>query len=302
MKKSKDISTQVDVLAKQAGALTKAKLPKWRDFNRFVDDVDELVEFDEQLNEMASGDIEERAEWCQMLVAKCKVGLERFNRRENLDDPDDNESELSQAYIAKRVTVMVASFPNANPSSPEGYMQMLVEHISAIDLTEVELEGACREIVETQKFAPAISEVLQMIRKHQEKWEDRYYAIECAERNRGDALVRALLREAEEDKKAHEREIEKATYAAQSAMRATQKLAQDIEEKKALLAFLVEKFARHERDDKAQHAKIEYDFKAQIAKLVEQHVEAEKRESDLRCKLEALLFPASSSEQEQHNE
>src|SRR6516165_525080 len=209
----RSVSTQVDVLAKQAGALVKPKPPKFRDFNRFVDDVDRLVAFRDELNEMASGDIRDSAEWCQKLVAKCKAGLERFNRRENFDDPDDKESELSQAYIAKRVTVMVASFPNANPSSPEGYMQMLIEHISAIEgLTEVELEGACREIVETQKFAPAISEVMEVVRKHREEWFGRYYAIRRVEEKRCEALTRALKREAEEDKKAHEQAIDKARW------------------------------------------------------------------------------------------
>ena len=291
------LDTQVDVLAKQAGALTKAKPPKWREFNRFVDDVDQLVEFKDELNSMASGDIEDNAEWCQKLVAKCKAGLERFNRRENLDDPDDNESELSQAYIAKRVTVMVASFPNANPSSPEGYMQMLVEHVSAIeDLTEPALESACREIVETQKFAPAISEVLEAIRKHQEKWWDRYYAIKCAERDRCEALTRALAREQKEEKQAREREIEKATYAAQSAMRATQRLAQEIEDAKTKWTKIIERNGevverRREmlESEKLIHAQVQNEAKEAIAKLIERHAEAEKRESEAKCKLQALL-------------
>src|SRR5262245_25211844 len=116
MKKSgqpKDTGTQVDVLIKQAGALTK---PKWRDFNCFVHECDKLVNFRRGLTGMPSGEIEDNVKWCCNLVAKCKAGFERFCACENLEDPDDDESALSQAYIAKRITVMVASFPNANPN------------------------------------------------------------------------------------------------------------------------------------------------------------------------------------------
>jgi hypothetical protein len=51
---------------------------------------------------------------------------------------------------------------------------MLIEHVAAIeDLTDVALESGCREIVETQKFAPAISEVVATINKHIEQWSGR---------------------------------------------------------------------------------------------------------------------------------
>jgi len=294
---------------KKTRAVAKPKPPKFRDFNRFVADVDRLVMFDQDLHKMASGDIEDSAEWCRELAAKCKAGLERFDRRENLEDPDDDESDLLQAYIAKRITVMVASFPNANPSSPEGYMQMLVEHVSAIDdaLTEAALEGACREIVETQKFAPAISEVLEVIRKHMDEWGTRYHAIRCVEGNRRKAMERAVKREQEEEKQAHEREVKQATYAVQNAMRATQDLAHKIDEAKAALAHIVqehaESFARlveHQAKAKEgtikRHAEMEKVADEAIATLIKQHEEAEKRESELNRQLRALT--ATEEEQE----
>ena len=285
----------------KARALAKPKSVKFRDFNTFVEEVDRLVEFNKGLNEMASGDIEDSAEWCQKLIAKCNAGFERFNnRRENLDDPDDDESGLSQAYIAKRISVMVASFPNANPSSPEGYMQMLVEHVSAIeDLTEVELESACREIVVTQKFAPAISEVLEVIRKHQEKWFGRYGALWYAEENRCEALTRALKREQEQEKQEHEREVERATYVLKYAMEKTQRLAKEIEHAKAVLADLVGKHGRevddlyvryqnHSANMKHRHAEEEEVGKERIANCIKEHAEAEARESELSLKLQAI--------------
>jgi hypothetical protein len=303
MKKSgppKDTGTQVDVLIKQANALAKAKPVKWRDFNRFVADVDRLVEFYKELFEMASGDIEDNAEWCQELAAKCKAAFERFDRRENYDDPDDDESELSQAYIAKRITVMVASFPNANPSSPEGYMQMLVEHVAAVeDLIEVALESACREIVETQKFAPAISEVLQVINKHTDLWWSRRHVVRNVELRRREALEAVVKLEQQKEKQEHQRQVMNATYEVKCAIAKTQRLAKMIEEAKAALAEIVEQHAKDLAErvqrhafvmakTKDQYAETEKAGEQAIANLIDQHAEAEKRESELNRKLRAL--------------
>jgi hypothetical protein len=221
---------------------------------------------------MRSRSIENSAAWCRELAARCRAGLKRFDRRpENSEDPDDDESELSQAYIAKRITVMVASFPNANPSSPEGYMQMLVEHVSAIeDLTEVELEGACREIVETQKFAPAISEVLEVINKHTDKWSTRRLAIRYVEQDLHQAMKRAVEREQKEQKEAHERAIQCSKNALRSWTRDVQRLAEEIEKVKAEAKAIAEA------------------AETKIAALMQRRAEVERRESEEMRTLEAL--------------
>jgi hypothetical protein len=294
--------TKLEIVPTDKGrALAKPTPRKFRDFNRFVNDVEVLVDFDDGLNGMTSGDIEDNAEWCQKMVAKCKAGLEQFNRRENLDDPDDDESDLSQAYIAKRITAMVASFPNANPSSPEGYMQMLVEHVSAIEgLSEVALEGACREIVVTQKFAPAISEVMEVVRKHVEQWCIRRWTIHSVERYRCKALEAAIKREQEQEKQEHEREVERATYLLKYAMEKKQQLAQEIENAKAELASYLERHPMElaecirRRDEilanmKNRHAQMEKMTEERIANCIKEHAEAEARESELSLKLQALM-------------
>jgi hypothetical protein len=94
-----------------------------------------------------------------------------------------------------------------------------------------------------------------------------------------------------------EQQIKEATWDFENATARTQHLAKEIEEKKAVLALLIEKFAEHERNDKAQHAKVEYGFRAEIATLVEKHAEAEKREGDLNRKLQALLAEQDEGEQ-----
>lgn len=243
----------------QARALAKPKPIKWRDFKKFVADVDELREYHSDLCKHRYGhaeysitpaDVEDEAEWCQKFVAKCKVGLERFDHRANYDDPDDDESALSHAHIAKRVTVMVASFPNANPGCPEGYLRMLIEHVAAVEgLSEPALESACREVVETKKFAPAISEVMEVIDEHLAKWRSRFHTIECAERDRLGLIEVLIKREQEKKKQEHEREVKRAIYEAQCAMQTTQRLAKEIEAVKIKLAALVQQHAAAEQGE-----------------------------------------------------
>jgi hypothetical protein len=49
------------------------------------------------------------------------------------------------------------SFPAGAPDSPEGYLKMLVEHLSAVeDLSDIGLESTCREIVETHSPAGGV--------------------------------------------------------------------------------------------------------------------------------------------------
>jgi hypothetical protein len=304
MKKSeppKVAGTHLELVPTDKGrALAKPKPPKFRDFNRLVADMNELEEYYGQLNDnrmgrvednaLTSGDVDDHAEYCQKLVARCKAGLEQFDRRENYDDPDDDEGELSQEYVAKRLGVMIASFPNANPSSPEGYQRMLTEHVAATEgLTEVALESACREIVETQKFAPAISEVMEVIHKHVGRWSSRRFALHHVEDTRLQ-LIKVLAEcEQEQEKGRLKDAIQRATWEVQSAMARTQKLAQDIEKGKAHLAKLIELHAAELEETQRAFARVQNNTKQAIATLIEQHAEAEKRENQENGKLQGLL-------------
>jgi len=298
MKKSgppKDTGKQVDILAKNAGALVKSKPPKWRDFNRFVADFDRLKEYYDELNDNRFGRAEfpwhstdfdeEDAENCQKLVAGCKANLERFDRRDNYDDPNDDESPLSQEHIAKRITVMVASFPNANPSSPEGYMQMLIEHVSAVEgLTEVALESACREIVETQKFTPAISEVMPIVNEHVEQWSGRRFMLHHVERTRLETIKALVEREEKQQKAAHEQEIEKARW----------KVEQEIEKARREVQSATGQIKALAKEIDDAKAAIEQD-NVWLADAIKRHAEAEKRESEANSKLQALLAQEDES-------
>ena len=73
---------------------------------------------------------------------------------------------------------------------------MLVEHVAINDgLNWIILDCACREIERTQKFLPAISEILEIIGEQQELWQKRQVAIRGIEgRVREVAEVLAKLR------------------------------------------------------------------------------------------------------------
>jgi len=311
MKKSvppKDTGKQVDILAKNAGALVKSKPPKWRDFNRFVADFDRLKEYYDELQAnrvgradypMCSADFDdEEAERCQELVARCKAGNERFDRPSNYDDPDDDESSspLSREYIAKRLTVMVASIPTVNPSSPEGFMRMLIEHVSAVEgLTEPALESACREIVETLKFL-TVAEAMPVIHKHVDEWGDRWSALHHVESMRLQTIKALFEREQKQQKEAREKEIKNVTWNANNAAAMSQRLAKEIEDAKTALARLITRHAEAEErmremleSAKPIHAEVQNEAKENIAKLIDQRAAAEKRESEANSKLQALL-------------
>jgi hypothetical protein len=259
----------------KARAVAKPKaLTSWRAFKRFVDDCNELRQYCEKLSgvfhnprqTMTIENLAADARWCQELVARCEAGLARFDDPANYETDDEGGLVLSHEHIAKRVTVMVASFPNANPTDPDGYMKMMIEHIGVIDASQLSLESALREIVDTHKFAPAIAEVLKVIERHIEIWHERRFAIRGTEERRLAAIETLIECQRKQEQDQRERELAQAVNAVRNAMQSTRKLAQQIEDKKRTIE--LEKEA--------------------LAKLQDALVAAEQRESELSRKLRSL--------------
>jgi hypothetical protein len=258
-----------------------AKLPaekgatSWRMFNQFAADAEKLCEYVRDLDELRwsrsdddcsdSSDVEVEAAYCEELVAKVKAGFELFERAENYD-----EGVLKHEHVAKRLGILVGSFPNANPHSPQGYARMLIEHVAAIeDLSDIALESACRALVEMQKFAPAISEIVATINKHIEQWSARESALGRIDNVRARTIEILRKREQEQAKQEREREVREACQEAQRAMQTTQRLAKEIEAEKA-----------------------------KLATLIEQHAAAEKRESELLRELRKVARPPEEADAE----
>jgi hypothetical protein len=257
----------VVVAGSQPPALPPEPPPiKWKDFKRFMHVLNELNEYFDELkscrfgpadsSSMAIGDLEDNAEWCQERLAKARAGFERFDHPDNYepgnDDDDGEGSELKRSHIGKRIGVLIASFPAANPGTPEGYQQMLVEHISAVEgLTAVALESTCREVVETQKFAPTISEMMRILEKHVGEWRRRRWVLRDVERMRLETIKTLIEREQKTKKEEREEQIRRASSAATGAMYATQKLAKEIEGKRAELTTLLQRHAIAEQRETA---------------------------------------------------
>jgi len=259
----------------------------WRAFKRFMADLDELQEYYDGLwkerIEQAEyprtpADLEDDAEWCQKLTAKCRAGFERFDPQHNYEEDDEGDEVLKTAPIAARLGVMIGSFMNTLPQSPELFGRAMVEQVADIEgLSMPALETGCREIVGTEKW-PDIPKVLSVIREHVEEWRQRRRAMHQAESTRLELIKVLIEREQKKKKEAHEREVEQATFAVQSAMRATQRLAKDIEAAKAALAKEIET------------------RKAALAAMVQKLAYFERRESECLRALRKLTMTEEEQE------
>jgi hypothetical protein len=81
--------------------------------------------------------------------------------------------QLSRRVVSEQVGLLIGSFPNAAPHSPEVYTRMLIEEIYAANPCASVLEATCREIRRTKTFVPAIAEVMQVLQKNAEEWRER---------------------------------------------------------------------------------------------------------------------------------
>jgi hypothetical protein len=109
---------------------------------------------------------------------------EQFRAYELIYDDEDRFYEkggkriIKRRFVAEQVALLIGSFPNANPHSPEVYSKMLIEEIVADRPHAIVLESACRHIRRNEKFKfpPAISEVLKVIDEQDSRWCARWEA------------------------------------------------------------------------------------------------------------------------------
>jgi hypothetical protein len=274
--RDKNESSGQIVPLEKARAVAKPKPVTQRAFKRFVEACDELCEYCTEFGAVFQGlshaltiaGLEGDAEYCQELMARCEAGLVRFDRPENYVADEDGEPMLSPVYISKRLGIMLASYPNANLSDPEGYVRMTTERLGVTNVSEVSLESALCEAVDKHKFPPATAELLPIIEQHIERWRARRWTIQIqeADRTRLRAIESLIERKRIQDENNRERELQQAINAVRGAMRVTRELAQKIGAKQ----MDIEK------------------TKQELAALVQKHSEAERRESELLRKLNKL--------------
>jgi hypothetical protein len=230
--------------------------PSLRSFNRFTKECDELLDYAAELRrgEHTAAAMAADAEAIDTLIARCRAGFARFDRAEHYET-DDGVKVLARSHIARRLGVLLASFPAANPGTPDGYVRMLVEHIAVVeDVCAVTLESTCRAIVETKNFAPAIAEVIELLTNEIELWAKRRGTLRSIEDARALGLECAHEREAEErerERKKIEQErrekVERAEAAVIEAAYQVAQVAQQIETAETKLARLHEQHAAAKR-------------------------------------------------------
>jgi hypothetical protein len=113
-KQSKNGGTKIVVAESGKPATAKSQstddaVKWWRAFKRFMDDCDELKQYNDDLREQRWGEVEYPktaaslegdAEWCQKLVARCRAGFERFDPDSNYEEDEEGDSKLKTAHIA----------------------------------------------------------------------------------------------------------------------------------------------------------------------------------------------------------
>jgi hypothetical protein len=82
-----------------------------------------------------------------------------------------------KSAVSGRIGLLIGSFPNGAPASPEVYARNLAEHINVNDPTPYALESACRTIEATCKFLPVLAEILPVLREQESRWDKRWCAV-----------------------------------------------------------------------------------------------------------------------------
>ncbi|MCA1533713.1 hypothetical protein I6F21_14195 [Bradyrhizobium sp. NBAIM03] len=112
------------------------------------------------------------------LIERCLAALDQLDPAESYEDNDRDEGELRRGVIKARLTILVGSFPNGAPCDPEVYVRAMLEHACSIEgLSLLPVDAAFHEIVATQKFLPAVEEVVKALSAQQAKWNERVWAI-----------------------------------------------------------------------------------------------------------------------------
>lgn len=155
---------------------------EWRDFDAFVRLAGELIRIADL--GLAGDPMTQAAEiWrAKNLLANWET-VERMYRRydkarefyereelyEMTKQPQQNlvgthtRYQLTRRVVSEQVAMLIGSFPNSTPHSPEMYTRMLVEEIVTANPSATALEATCRQIKRTMKFVPTIAELLVML-------------------------------------------------------------------------------------------------------------------------------------------
>jgi hypothetical protein len=121
--------------------------------------------------------------WARKRLAKFKRDEKWYNRKELYDIKGKGKREkwtLSRRVVSEQIALLLASFPNARPGTPEAFGKMMIEEVYANSPNACVLESACRQVRREKDFPPSIAEVLKAIKQERSAWSDRWEMLkEC---------------------------------------------------------------------------------------------------------------------------
>ena len=181
---------------KNNGTKPPSKIEDW--FRRFADLVeayDELCEDYRKLQRASAAPHSFDPEYLTISHIKAIVPSFGNGDQDELQElwPGEDIHFPSRKHLAQRLSLLVGSFPGGAPHSPEVYARMMLDHVRLEEPSAMVLESTCRELVETKKFVPAISEVLEVLRRQKKKWAKRLEIDEAIRSGQIKAIVEKLI-------------------------------------------------------------------------------------------------------------
>lgn len=82
----------------------------------------------------------------------------------------NSEGEIQRPAVSKMLAYLVGSFPTSNLPNATVFTQAMLNDVMALDPEFVVLEAACRNLRKTQRFMPAICELIEEIEKQDGIW------------------------------------------------------------------------------------------------------------------------------------
>ncbi len=111
------------------------------------------------------------------LVAKTASLLAALNAAEPPGFYDD-EGNISRPRVAAEIAQMLGAFPTNNVTDPRIFTGTMIEEVMALEPDWMSLVAACRDLLKTKTFVPAIAEVVEAVETQKAKWASRWEALD----------------------------------------------------------------------------------------------------------------------------
>jgi hypothetical protein len=145
-------------------------------------------------------------------IERCRQWLRDIDREDYYEEGDEDEEIpiLTKKAIKERLALMLGAVHIGGPQTPEAFIKMLLEHVYDAEVSYLALLSACRQIEETEKYVPAISELLNLLKEHDQQWGDWKWALHHIERTSNELQGEIREAQARYQRESAERRLEEA--------------------------------------------------------------------------------------------